>query len=80
MGNRAKGRRTKRKRSRMAKTDGPALIVVIAVLAGLLMSYFAAETVFAARAHPFHWAIAAAGTTLGWAAGRIYYQVRGDIV
>jgi hypothetical protein len=66
--------------NRRPKAEGPSLVVVLSITSMALIGYLVGETVLALRPHPAHWGIAILGGFIGWAVGRIYYQIKGDII
>jgi hypothetical protein len=45
-----------------------------------VVGYIVGELALAPRPHPFHWSIALIGALLGWAGGRVYFNIKGDII
>lgn len=69
-----------RSQKKAPKPDGPSLIVVLSVSAMAVVGYIVGELALAPKPHPFHWSIALIGALLGWAGGRVYFNIKGDII
>ena len=73
-------RRSKRRvKTRQARSQGPALVVLVGLAGGSLLGYLVGEVAFAPRPHPIHWLGLLAGGLAGWVLGEVYFRWRGDI-
>ncbi len=60
--------------------SGWPLIVYAGIFLLGLTGYLLGQVVFAQDLHPMHWLSGLVGAVVGWAAGWLWYQWRGDIV
>ena len=77
---RVRHRKRQKRRTETRRAQRLPLVASVGIMAGFLAAYLGAEMFLSARLDPVHWVVAGSGGGLGYLAGMVWYQLRGDIV